>query len=77
LPFAGVLAKDGRMGNVVRVPVGPAIIALAVAGELVGALTDMRLGAALATVVATAVTLLRMRAEVHALRGWDTASAGP
>ena len=68
--FAGAAGADHRA----QVPLELLIIVIAIAGPLLGALTDIRLGAAVTIVVATVVTLRRMRAEVLALRAWDAGS---
>ncbi len=47
------------------------IVALAAAGSLLGALTDVRIVTALTIVAAVLVTLRRMRAEVRAVDTWN------
>jgi hypothetical protein len=57
-----------------QAPLEVLIVAIAIGGQVLAALTHPIAGAALTIVVATVVTLRRMRAEVRALRAWETGS---
>ncbi len=54
-----------------RSPIEVVIVSLALAGELIGALTDPLAGALVAIAIAAVVTLRYMRAEVEALQAWE------
>jgi hypothetical protein len=67
-------AREDR-GARARVPTELLLLAIAMAGESIGALTNPLAGAGLAIVAATLVTIRFMAAEVRAVRAWE-AGAG-
>jgi hypothetical protein len=72
-PIAWAAARRTETGVLAarRVPTELLIVAVAMAGELLGALTNPLAGAALAIAAAIALTLRRIRADVRDLHAWE------
>jgi hypothetical protein len=73
LAAAGRRVVDGNE-RIARAPLEVLIVAIAIGGQVLAVLTHPIAAAALAIVIATVVTLRRMRAEVRALRAWEAGS---